>query len=273
MSSSVWFPIAGLFFSIMILVVFFSKENINTRETRIYRYMIIVNFLGLILEILCTYAAYIHDTNILLSNFILKFYLVYNILFVGFLTYYTFAVSHSNIQDDTYNKIINPVLIVWIIFSSILIFVLPINLVVSDDFQIRYTNGPSVTFTYILSGVLIVYMLICTLLDIKHLKNKKYIPILTFLLVGLAGMAIQLVQPGILILTFIETFVTGIMYHTIENPDIKMIKELEVAREQADKANRAKTDFLSSMSHEIRTPLNAIVGFSDCIMDAENLLN
>ena len=50
-----------------------------------------------------------------------------------------------------------------------------------------------------------------------------------------------------------------------------MIQELQVAREQADKANRAKTDFLSSMSHEIRTPLNAIVGFSDCIMDAESL--
>ena len=61
------------------------------------------------------------------------------------------------------------------------------------------------------------------------------------------------------------------MYFTIENPDVKMVRRLEIAREQADKANRAKTDFLSSMSHEIRTPLNAIVGFSDCIMDSETL--
>ncbi|MEO8766937.1 MAG: PAS domain S-box protein [Nitrosospira sp.] len=38
--------------------------------------------------------------------------------------------------------------------------------------------------------------------------------------------------------------------------------ELEIARFTAEKANLAKSDFLSSMSHELRTPLNAILGFS-----------
>ena len=62
-----------------------------------------------------------------------------------------------------------------------------------------------------------------------------------------------------------------IMYFTIENPDVKMISTLELAKEQAEKANRAKSDFLSSMSHEIRTPLNAIVGLSNNILEIENL--
>src|ERR1700693_3523210 len=44
--------------------------------------------------------------------------------------------------------------------------------------------------------------------------------------------------------------------------------ELESARSVADKANLAKSDFLSSMSHELRTPLNAILGFGQ-LMESE----
>ncbi len=53
----------------------------------------------------------------------------------------------------------------------------------------------------------------------------------------------------------------------------KMIEDLQSARKDADRANRAKSLFLSSMSHELRTPLNSILGFSQILMEDKGAID
>lgn len=75
-----------------------------------------------------------------------------------------------------------------------------------------------------------------------------------------------------------QGFVSGLsdlVSLNIESSERKTVEiELAKAKEMADKANKAKSDFLSNMSHELRTPMNAISGFAQLLLlDTSNNLD
>jgi PAS domain S-box-containing protein len=61
----------------------------------------------------------------------------------------------------------------------------------------------------------------------------------------------------------VPQFLLGISDDVTEREEAK--RSLERARDDADRANRAKSEFLSRMSHELRTPLNSVLGFSQIL--------
>ena len=78
---------------------------------------------------------------------------------------------------------------------------------------------------------------------------------------------------GALVLVFVTIILVVLFSNRRLNQEIqnrkKIQKELQEAKESADKASNYKSEFLANMSHEIRTPLNAILGFIDLLKNEE----
>ncbi len=269
MSFGVSFSSLSLFYSILLTITYFKKKRAKNFETKLYGWLIITNLVGLILAIACYFFVLNKETYEIINFIISRFYLIYLTTWIVILTMYVIMISvKQDNLEKTWNRLLKYMSIIWLI-SSFITFILPLNYVNTNN--LVYSYGKAANFTFLIGFLFEVVCFIFMLKSIKRIKNKKYLPIILYMIGGTVVMLIQKLNPGLLLMTSAETFVTFLMYFTIENPDMKLINELELAKNSAEKANRAKTEFLSSMSHEIRTPLNAIVGLSEIINKTDDI--
>ena len=263
-----YFTISGLFCIVLLMILFFSKSRIDSKETKLYGFMLISSFFDIILvlaELIITYY-FLDDVNMYLVKGLNKIDFIHYIMWPTLLSLYTIYVTY--LDEEKYNKA-KKIFLTLDIIAILIEFMLPINIISTKE--VMGVTGIGPTFVFLISSFYVIVNIIILIKNYKKIKNKKNLPFLFFLIFIIIAMLLRVYNPTLIVIPAIIVYINMIMYFTIENPDVKLIEEIKIAKESAIKASNAKTEFLSNMSHEIRTPLNAIVGFSEALQSDERI--
>ena len=255
------FSISGIIFLSIFMVCFFSKNSIKSDETKLYGNLLIITFIGSLIDIF-SFILYKMgvDVNSLLYTLLAKGMLVYFVAWVLIFTSYVYAISKNSIIK--YRSIIFKIIFV---LSSISVLSFPIDF--KKTANAVYPSGLGVNLTYLIVGVFLIVSIVLTLRNITKEQVKKYIPIFLVIIMLISATLVQKVFPDSFLINFSLVTVVSVMYFTIENPDMKLLEEVHKAKVISDNANEEKTMFLYNITNEIRGITK------DINYEADNILN
>lgn len=268
---SICFTIAGVIFSILLSIIYSFKTNFSISENKIYHSIIITTIITGLIEI---YSFILVKNNIAVDSSLYLYTL--KLLFLGFViwlylfTLYTVIVT-LKLKDKDNDKYRIILVISSIIFTilSIITIILPISINKVGDLLLP--TGSGVEIIYLLAVLCFIIMIITIISNHKELKNKKYYPVY-FLLVILGIMIlIQKIFPDLLLINFSLSIIIYIMYFTIENPDIKLSKELKYTKELLNKRNELASNTINNLIISIKEPLTEIANFSNKKINKNNI--
>ena len=269
MSTGIFFLIEAIAYMLLLIVVYFNKKRLKNEENKIYIFLVIVAITELILELLLDFVGPLYSTITTISYFVAKLYCVFLQLWITVLCLYIMILTLNMNKQEKYKKTVRVIFLVLLVIFSILIFELPLNFYCNGE--ITYTYGSSVNIVYISSMLFTIIGIFCLIYNRKNIKDKRFLPLVLFIIIGGLGSFIQYENPGLLLAVPIHAFITFLMYFTIENPDMKLLKEMHEAKEISDNANEEKTLFLYNMTQEIRATTKNIDNEADNIIDSDDI--
>ena len=240
----------SLIYSIVLNVVYFRKNHLQTQETKYYSILIVFNLFALIFELICGILGHTLPDSSVISMMFTKVFMTYLTVFSCFICLYIYMICFSD--KPKFFNIVKYSLLSILVVGILFILYLPIST------YNGYATGQSVDFVFAIGTVFITLGLIPIFIRYKHVNLKKTIPFILFMLGNVIVAIIQKYNPEITITTSVECLVMFVMYFTIENPDVKMIEELTKARSLSEQSANEKNEFLSVVTDDIQEKLNRV---------------
>lgn len=265
MISGLILTLGSIFFMLLLFMVYFSQNNQKTIETKLYKYMIITILILLLTEVGSSTIIYYSDNDLLK---VVASRIHWFTGFVWFYLLYFYSITFiSDIEVESFKKYIflnkkTKIMTIFTIVVAVIYMFVPF----SKLDKVSYLPGPASYYVLSYCAISILCIIVHTFVYGKAINFRKRMAIY----VQATGLALvvtlQIMFPEIAFEAIGAAIQMFFLYFNIENPDIKNVYELEVVKDDIERSNKAKSDFLSNMSNEIVHPMNTIINYSEMIL-------
>ena len=238
--------ITTFLYLMIVSIVYFSRPRIKSVENKVYSYLLLISVCNLVLEVGCCFFVAHRDSYRLINEIINRMFLLGLLSWLIIFTFYCIEICF---------------LILVILFGFILIN--PIYYFSNSVYT--YSYGPATDSLLVLGLISIIIDLICLIKNYKNIKEKENYPLLILILVMILVAALREINSGIIVINSSFSLITIIMYFTIENPDVKVINELNRNKDILEKNNEDRSNFLFRMTQEVRKPISNIDNLTNMI--------
>ena len=268
---SFYFTVFGMVFLILLMVIYFPKKKVNYLENKVYSYIILVTFLSCLAE---TWSFILVQSGIdsYAFNYLLSLKLLFScfLAWVYFFTMYILMVTlNEKKSEDKMKQLMKNSILFLLLIIAIDVFFLPIT--VTKVGGMLLPTGGAVNLIYACVLICVIVMLVIFFKNIKDMRNKKFIPLYLLIVVFGLIVMVQKLIPELLIINAAFVFITFVMYFTIENPDVKMIDELEKNRILVNRTMEDKSNFLFLASSQLKRPIDEIKDIANASINLKNV--
>lgn len=252
-------PIATQLLAVFLLFIYFSKKRLNTKETKVYSKMLIINFLYALMAIITFIYAKTYGNNMIIA-IMQKIYMSLMLLLIINILIYNISIVN---MKSNLKKVFAILIKCFSVILFIFVFITPLNVINKGNIL----DGNGLSYDIVLFATAIYFILIIISAIVIFIKNKsgftKDMPFVCLIILYVVGLVIRNYYPSIMFENFLFTFMLFIMYFTIENPDLKMVNELLRNKELVEKQMEDKSRFLFEVTEDIKGPAKNILMLSD----------
>ena len=257
--------ITTFLYLMIVSIVYFSKPRIKSIENKVYSYLLLISVCNLVLEVGCCFFVAHRDSYRLINEIINRMFLLGLLSWLIIFTFYMVYISFFK-NNTFYNKYRKECIeICFLIFVILFGFILINPIYYFSNNVYTYSYGPATDSLLVMGLISIIIDLICLIKNYKKIREKENYPLLILILVMILVAALREINSGIIVINSSFSLITIIMYFTIENPDVKIINELNRNKDILEKNNEDRSNFLFRMTQEVRKPISNIDNLTNMI--------